>query len=99
MTTFSEKQVFYAYVDKDGKVASWIYDGQGPATKDMVDRVMRQDNWYRETLGPYPAHGDFKSYSEYQKAYKEHDKAVRKEAKKRISELGFKLQTFALVRQ
>lgn len=98
MTTCSASQTFWAYRDKDGKLATPLYDGQAPATKFLVD-VLERPHWHTNPLteADYvgePRRQDYRYRRDVQKA---HSKKMRDLAKKDISGLGYRLVTFCLV--
>ena len=100
MSSFRESAVFYAWVGEDGEPVTPLYDGQSPATKYLVDRLLREV-YSQEGYPKAPQYRDFtgpKGYHEWNVAYKAWDKKLRAEAKSLIKEPRFKLVTYRLVR-
>jgi hypothetical protein len=95
MPTYSEKQTFYAYKDKEGKLVTPLYDGQAPATKYLVDKLERplyaDPKWKFET--DYSA--KMSTWAAQEQARKAHFKALRDEARKGLSD--YILVTYRLV--
>lgn len=92
MPTYSEKQTFYAYRNKDGALATPLYDGQAPATKKLLDKL---ENWGTAEKFHSSASYSYDKKSEYQRAYKAWRKGIRDAARELAK--GYTLVTFCLV--
>lgn len=93
MTTYSEKQTFYAYRDSKGTLMTPLYDGQAPATKYLLDQLERP-YWAMSPLVA-ASYAHLKTYHERLAHQKAHGKKMRDQA--RLDLKSYTLVTFCLV--